>query len=591
MTHFLLAAEADQIQDTIFRATHLREVVGGSQLLSRFCSDGPRQLGISKYPGEDGKINAVVNDGGSFRLLVEGTEREAQEIGMYLAEMYRLSQDGSLTVARPVETLTGGFETANQQASARLRRAKRRAYGAEVSPQFPFMALCATCGVGLATEYAQRHPEDATETPNYLCASCRAKTQERTRNSYGAFLGPFYQKVGQRITLLDEEDGGFSEATLSSALAVMADPEHSVHPGKDGERVTGKGIFFPEDSDAVAGYDPRNYVAYLLADVNNMGRVFDQCRSEEQLSELSHTLPLVIRESLAYPTAQMMAKGVVEWFGERTGEDESRFSPVLPLILGGDDLFALLPAPFAIDATLQFCQQFTTRIKDAFETGILAQLRETLQFPLPTISACVVICKSNYPFYLAHQTGRQGLNDAKVLTKSLHQRSEIEAETSSLTFELVLGSQLSPGPSSAEYRPTLRPYFTRDVGEVLGKPASALLEHRLKLNELPGARRSELRGLFDPPNIPGSPSDLPRWIARRDRLLGRIQRMVGEEGSIYLAVKTAMEDLGGEESWRRVRRPLAPGFWQGTGFPDLLDLWDFTFQIDRFPGHYEAQEG
>lgn len=36
MARYLLAAEADQIQDFIFRASHLREVVGGSQLMTRF---------------------------------------------------------------------------------------------------------------------------------------------------------------------------------------------------------------------------------------------------------------------------------------------------------------------------------------------------------------------------------------------------------------------------------------------------------------------------------------------------------------------------------------------------------------------------
>ena len=34
---YLLAAEADKIQDLIFRSSRLREVVGASQLLTRFC--------------------------------------------------------------------------------------------------------------------------------------------------------------------------------------------------------------------------------------------------------------------------------------------------------------------------------------------------------------------------------------------------------------------------------------------------------------------------------------------------------------------------------------------------------------------------
>jgi hypothetical protein len=45
---YLIAAEADRIQDLIFRSSRLREVVGGSQLLSRFCQDMPALLGVPK---------------------------------------------------------------------------------------------------------------------------------------------------------------------------------------------------------------------------------------------------------------------------------------------------------------------------------------------------------------------------------------------------------------------------------------------------------------------------------------------------------------------------------------------------------------
>ena len=67
-TRYLLAAEADKIQDFIFRASHLREVVGGSQLLTRFCGEVPERL-LSRY-GNDAKENVVINSGGSSINLV-----------------------------------------------------------------------------------------------------------------------------------------------------------------------------------------------------------------------------------------------------------------------------------------------------------------------------------------------------------------------------------------------------------------------------------------------------------------------------------------------------------------------------------------
>ncbi len=563
MTRFLLAAEADQIQDTIFRATHLREVVGGSQLLARFCEEAPKALDSGKYKS---KIEVVVNDGGSFRILVEGIEREAREFGAYLAEMYRLTLDRSLTVAKPVEQ-TGDFRAANREAGAQLRRAKRRASGAAISPQFPFMALCATCGLGLATEHASRHDDDQ---PNYLCGSCRRKTLERKTNSYGPFLGPFYKDVGEQINQLDQEGIQFSQDTVEAAQEVKCNPRRAI---EDGRRHPDKGIKFPEDTEHVAPYDPRRYVAYLLADVNNMGRIFDMCKTEEQLRNLSLALPKVIRESLAHPTARMMTKEVVRW-----SKRSPRFFPVLPLILGGDDLFALLPAPWAIDTALQLCQQFNSKIEEAFQESSLASLAQSSEFALPTISACVVICKSNYPFYLAHEAGHQRLAEAKRLTKALRQQNKEDTKASALTFELILGSQLAPEASSQDYRPTLRPYFTISVPEGWGLPAQSLLDQRLRLDGLGGKRQAELRELFDSRNILGP--DLTNWIALRDKVLGRIQRMSGEEEGMYEKVKRGMEDLSGKNGWLRVNRPLDSVIWHGSGVPDLLDLWDFTLRLD-----------
>src|SRR5215470_13693508 len=66
MTPHLLAAEADRIQDFIFCASRLREVVGGSQLLSRFCQEGTRAL-LQHYQG-DLVQDLIVHDGGAFRI-------------------------------------------------------------------------------------------------------------------------------------------------------------------------------------------------------------------------------------------------------------------------------------------------------------------------------------------------------------------------------------------------------------------------------------------------------------------------------------------------------------------------------------------
>jgi hypothetical protein len=163
MNEYLLAAEADQIQDFIFRASHLREVVGGSQLLTRFCKEVPRKL-----LGSGERI--VVNDGGAFRAVFNDPAK-AQAFGEHLAEIYRRAADGTITIAEPEEIKNGDFAKASEAAEEKLRLAKRWRRGAvEAVSQMPFVAWCVSCGVGMAVSHRKRDKND--RQASYICCAC-----------------------------------------------------------------------------------------------------------------------------------------------------------------------------------------------------------------------------------------------------------------------------------------------------------------------------------------------------------------------------------------------------------------------------------
>jgi len=154
---YLLAAEADKIQDFVFRSSRLRQVVGASQLLSRFCREGITPV-LEKYGGV-----AIVKDGGSFRIVFKGDEQEEVEqraiaCGEDLAELYRLSLGSSLSVAKPV-LLNDDFRMSNKNASQKLRQAKVHRQGAIADPHMPYVAYCASCGVQLAVDYGKLSEE------------------------------------------------------------------------------------------------------------------------------------------------------------------------------------------------------------------------------------------------------------------------------------------------------------------------------------------------------------------------------------------------------------------------------------------------
>lgn len=567
MTRWLLAAEADKIQDFIFRSSRLVQVVGGSGLLARFCEAVPRRL-IERHTGrlpQEGDEDIVISAGGGFRLTFESKEL-AEAVGKDLAEAYYRATGSSLTVIEPVGYQDGGFAEASRKAESDLRSRKADRRGrSTVSPHLPYVAFCASCGVALATDYRARHPDDEA---NYLCEACRVKAAERDMSwqapDQERFLSVFYHYL--------------SETELAGDLPELA----------AGEQIQG---LFPKDADDVGKHDPRRYVAYLVADGNGMGVLFSKCKSVPAMQELSQALT----EALWYALAQATAKLSRHLWKRR----EERPIPVTPLILGGDDLLALVPAPYALDFARQVCLAFEQKMRPISE-----KLQPADDAVHPTMSAAVVFCKTNYPYALAHRRGEALLGRTKQLTRAARLVNEVNA--SAVDMALIRGGDVDAGSGGSFHRrehivPTICPYWATDT--VLPQEAAEyaldlqhLLEARLILKDLPGKRRAELRGLFSadlPEERLGRKkgevlADLPTvWQPHLRTLLNRISRRAKDAEH----VKEVLDRLGDPHSehspWRRFGR--RPGEPYAHGLPDLLEIWDFCQDLTHSPTDYEEE--
>lgn len=525
---YLLAAEADRIQDLIFRSSRLREVVGGSQLLSRLFADVPDALAAQLDP----EVDIVTKGGGGLRVVFDCRD-DAIRFGGALAETYNRATGGTLSVAAPVELSDNPSREewilANEEVGENLRRVKLGGVPL-MTTQLPHVAFCESCGVGLA-EAHERWVEEPGEEPHYLCPSCRHKAAERVTESLGQFLTPFYRDISP-----------------------------SVKPGD-----------WPTTADTVGELDPRGYVAYIVADGDSMGSVFRKC-DREQSRELSDKMNRVSRQALAEAMKRFM---------HHQTTDPPGFIPALPLILGGDDLFALVPAPWALDIARHLCRTFQREMTQcAQDLGIDRQI---------TMTAAVVICKANYPYYLAHDIGKERLSAAKRAVKAL--AADTETRLSAVDLEIVIGSQIETEARSGKYRPTLRPYWVRDTDGAQppagwGLTLDLLFDWRLGLAQIPSRRISQLRALYDRVDS-ASPE---AWQKEQDQLLERIKRDVGQDA--LHPVHRAMEELGGVElaNWYDIRRTNVKEEerWQGHGLPDLLRAWDWTFQLDLTPAEYEG---
>ncbi len=537
---YLLAAEADKIQDFIFRSSRLREVVGASQLLTRFCHSVEATL-IKDYKGE-----VVVNDGGSFRVIFE-QKHQAVAFGNDLAELYRLALGGSLTVAEPVEIIRD-FGAANEAASSKLRWAKSRRQGVIADPHMPYVAFCASCGVALARNHTRLTKEGGSEPRRYLCVDCQKKASE---------------SASHREEILKE----FRQEVFANS-------------GKSGQ------YDFTYEPEAIACFDRRSYVAYLVADGNGMGVLFGSITDKNVLRDVSEALSVSTRRSLAEPTMQLLNN-----LSDRCSKQRQPIIPVLPLILGGDDLFALIPAPYALDVARRFClaweQQMSALIAAKGLTGV----------PRPTISAAVVICKSTYPYALAHRRAEELLKQAKRQSKLL--AAEQGEYLSVVNFEVILGNRLAGLTDEDRSRPittSLRPYWVAENGlspeaAERGIDLKQLLKQRLTLKNLPNKRLAELRRCFatvqrDMP-IHERDNVLKNWTNRE---LGSILSRLSQ--SERIAVETALRALGDGSAanyhWRKINRGGSDTL--AHGMLDLLEVWDFAQDLDHSLDEYEPEE-
>lgn len=563
---YLLAAEADKIQEFIFRSSRLREVVGASQLLSRFCRSEDGALALAKHYGGD----MVVNDGGSFRVIFDDDDDEkarqkATDFSADLSELYRLSLGGSLSVAKPVR-MNGDFRTANDEAGKRLRQAKNHRQGVSAEPHMPYVAFCASCGVSLADTHGwlPHEPIDPDRHGRYLCATCQTKAAERDRKPR-AILDDFH-------------------AAYCKALSI----DRTSDPG------------WPEDANDIARFDLRqqNYVAYLVADGNGMGRLFGRC-DRTQIERFSEGLTPALHSSLAVPAATF----------HTTVPGQTDMVPLLPLILGGDDLFALIPAPYALDFARRFCLAWEGELRTLIKSAGLEIGEGEGQIPRPTVAAAVVICKSKYPYALAHRRAEELLKEAKRHSKLL--AAETGEHLSAVNFEVILGNRLAGGEDAYEERrkvilPTLRPYWVTE-GELSSAAAERgvglpqLLEQRFALNDVPNKRLIEVRKQFErlPADIDSRNRDeqLAAWTVKLEAMLKRSDKKKDVNGQrvivnplrdALVALGKSANDGNDAHNWREVKRgdntPLAHGML------DLLEAWDFAQDLDKAPEAYEPKE-
>lgn len=515
MTRYLVVGEVDKIQSFIFQSSRLREVAGASYLLTQFDDKIRDDMKHARH-------DVLGSAGGSYRIVVEGNKGAAEAVALELREAFETSVGGTMTtVVVDYEPVHNVIKRGNHA----LRHAKLAGGEPVALWHSPYHAICESSGIELAVDFA--HPsgykDDNRKTPYH--------PDERQR-----YMGATTQKKSD-------------EGAAINLLTKFADHMAEITKRRPIERHGNA-----TEADTYAAYDPRQYVAYLVSDGNGMGELFGHCTPDEY-SRFSTKVPVVTQNAIIHAVEGMGAES------HRNGVE--RF-PALPLISGGDDVFMLMPAPWAVDVAMRYCASYEDAMSKAVGDSIGALRGSSYR---ATTGAAVVICKASYPYRVAHQHAHELLNAAKDRAKYIKQ--------SCLIVDFIVGSDtvgisgdLPPQPHVAQQ---VQQYFLRLRYELRDLPNKKLYELADVVRKIVKPAYLEAVDMF---------KDEPARI-RFDKVLDAVSHKV------TIALPDQRSEIAG--LIKRIDTTLYPG--QGYGnlltqalaqpldFLEIVKFWGFCFDL------------
>ena len=532
---FLLAAEADQIQEYILRSAKLKEVVGASDLLSSFCREVPSIL--QEHFPDMKEMKVLVNDAGTFRLSFPSDEI-AEKAGALLAELYLQIIGGSLSVSSPIE-VGDNFSKALKDIRSSLQERKQGKNKTALSAHVPWATFCNSCGTGLG------YVKDEKNT-GYLCTSCENKRKWR---------GRFVSENGH--ALLKEIQKGF--------LCDFRDELKKHYKGK----IDIDSLTLPIGEETAG---ERSNIAYLVADANGAGMRFDNCESGEALQEMSQKYRQVLAAALAIPCAQILPE---------VKEKDNPNLPVMPFILGGDDCFARIPDYCALDVAENFCREFYKRLNITVGVAVVI-CKENYPYRLAYTYARDLLGEAKQ---LAKRVNSMNSHTVSAVNFTVIKGNELpDYIESSNSFRGYM-------------RPYLFVHSgTWDAG--YGSELSVLLEEAKNLRDtmIPATRLQALRRLYDPVYLRGFDfeNDLDKWLEKLNTVLDRVGRMskqktVNDEAinSTRTVIENTLKRLGSDSFedgyWRGIYHIYGSNNRYANGIADLIEMWDYCYSIGDYP--------
>ncbi|WP_239405337.1 hypothetical protein [Frankia sp. Cj3] len=583
MDCYLVLLETSGNQNFIFDTNKRRENVGASHLIASLVAWTEESLeGLvrgwtrrSRVPAHtaelvtatSGDVKVLLTDGKRARELVTRVTRKALEVasGLDVCGVVIPFQWDDEDPDPVMEAITTAYATLPE---VRTRRAGPQSR----FPRLPIVDQCTSSGLPAAYLYDETSGRRSPRRSSAASAEPVPRSHPSAAKLEAARDG--YDRLA-RVTV------GWVDPTVTRRTAPWEKPPtERDRPESAATPAGGSGVGISpwearDGIEAVADYLERHaeWVAVVHADVNGLGAVLrnlttrqavEGCRGyvdllavySERIDRAAHeAFRAALDELRCYPGIKKV----------RRPDASGSFFPVLPLILGGDDLTVVCDGPAALPFTAAFLQAFENR------TAALLHPKEKQL----TAAAGVAVVKQHYPFSSAYQLADDLTDEAK--------RVKVKAVGASALSFHVLYDSAATGLDNLRARTTL-PGGDRLVAQpyvVTGNDNAGWADGRRWSDLL--ARVTALRGTVDPTD---GDSDRGRALPRsqthtlraglflgRDTADGRFQLLrnrYGRSGLSALAANSERWSLFWEEGGVHI-----------TGLLDAMDAEEFIGDRDE----------
>jgi CRISPR-associated protein Cmr2 len=467
----LLSADADRVQEYVLESAKLPEIRGGSFLQARANDQEEGNEPIKTLIGNHGKI--IYAGGGSVLAEVDADQAEAIQAAIERLYPEKTGVATTTCVFQPVpdnveegylgllsleainRALKGGDEywwwriftqygytpedlekeqpdelDANRYAAAhnfgewvrllgvRLRRRKQE------KDYLPFVEApshaerCQSCRKRPAAEVVTAFGDTWV-----FCPTCREKARHTDRSVWrDRFVAHLhrYQNKG-------------SEYERKLATKYFAEFDKAIMPASIEEI---------GDAGRPRNRNKQEYVAYVYADGDGVGTFVEHQRTREEYKQNSELLRQATWEAVVHSLANNLQ--VIEQY-DPNSKEERPTHPFEIIIVGGDDVRLIVPAPAALQVAVELGQNFATFLNRKADEIAKGNATWADQLRTLTLSVGLVIAPSHTPVRFLHEMAKDLLKSAKGRAKRLRKEKKYTAaiDFQVLTSAAVFGDRVT----------------------------------------------------------------------------------------------------------------------------------------------------